>query len=73
MCGVMLDCGSEVLQEYRVKYDRYFNALNLLEIDIVLAWSRHTTSLDPSVVFKEIMRHKPQRGNMLETYKSASR
>ena len=72
MCGVMLDCGSEVLHEYRVKYDRYFKALNLLEIEIVLAWSRHTTPLDPLSVFKEIMRHKPQRGNMLEACKSGS-
>ena len=72
MCGVMLDCGYEVLQGYRLKYDRAFNDLNLLETDIFLAWPRHNTPLDSLAVFKEIMRHKSQRGNILEAYKSGS-
>jgi hypothetical protein len=37
MCGVRLDCGSEVLQEDRLKYDRAFKSWNLLEIDDIWA------------------------------------
>ncbi len=29
ICGVMLDCVSEVLQEYGLKYDRAFKIWNL--------------------------------------------
>jgi hypothetical protein len=35
ICGVRMDCGSEVSQEYGLKYDRAFNGWNLLEIDII--------------------------------------
>jgi len=35
ICGIRLDCGSEVIQEYRLKYDRAFNGWNLLGIDII--------------------------------------
>jgi hypothetical protein len=34
---IRLDCGSEVLQEYRVKYDRALKSRNLLELDDILA------------------------------------
>ncbi len=35
ICGIRLDCGSEVFQEYALKYDRAFKGWNLLEIDII--------------------------------------
>jgi len=38
MCGVRLDCGSEFLQEYRLKYDRAFKSWNLWEIDAFWEW-----------------------------------
>ena len=37
ICDVRLDCGSEVLQEYRLKYDRALKNWNLLEIDAIWA------------------------------------
>jgi hypothetical protein len=37
MCGSRIDCGSEVIQEYRLKYDRAFKRWNLLEIDAIWA------------------------------------
>jgi hypothetical protein len=37
ICGVRLDCGSEVLQAYRLKYDRAFKSWDLLEIDAIWA------------------------------------
>jgi len=35
ICGIRLDCGSEVFQEYALKYGRAFKGWNLLEIDII--------------------------------------
>jgi hypothetical protein len=35
ICGIRLDCGPEVLQEYRLKDDMTFNGWNLLEIDVI--------------------------------------
>ena len=63
MCGVRLDRGSEILQEYRLKYDGAFKGWNLLEIDAIWAWSGHTTPLDPMAGFEKIIRHKPQLDN----------
>jgi hypothetical protein len=37
MYGFRLDCGSGVLKEYRLKYDRAFKSRNLLEIDAIWA------------------------------------
>ena len=53
MCGVRLDCGSAVLQEYRLKYDRAFKRWDLLKIDSVWAESGHTAPLDPLAGFKK--------------------
>jgi len=33
ICGIRLDCGSDVVQEYGLKYDRAFNSRNLFKID----------------------------------------
>jgi hypothetical protein len=35
ICGIRLDCGSEVSQEYGLKYNWTFNVWDLLEIDII--------------------------------------
>ena len=37
ICGVRPGYGSEVLQEYRLKYDRAFKRWDLLEIDAIWA------------------------------------
>ncbi len=35
ICGIRPDCGSEIFQEYGLKYDIAFKGRNLLEIDVI--------------------------------------
>ena len=51
MCGVRLDCSSEVVHEYRLGQDRSFG---------------HTSPLDPMAGFEKIMKYKSRWDNLPE-------
>jgi hypothetical protein len=42
ICGIRLDCGSEVFQEYRSEQNSDFKKWKLLEIEAIWASSGHT-------------------------------
>jgi hypothetical protein len=50
LCGVRLDCGSDALQEYRLKYDRALKNWNSFHERAGVNVSKRSMRLTPSVV-----------------------